>query len=152
MPPCPDAGAQAEGVVLDVRHRLRAAGHDEPSGAGGDLRGGVQDSLQARAAAAVDLQAGHPRAQTGVESGHATDRRRLAVGVAVAEDHVVDVALAEPGPADEFGKRHDRQFGGRKLGERAAHAPHRGAQRLADDDVRACTHVVDRKPTRWPVW
>ena len=127
--------------MLDVRHRLRAAGHDEASGAGGDLRGAVQDSLQARAAAAVDLQARHARAQAGVERGYPTDRRRLAVGVAVAEDHVVDVALAQPGPADEFGKRHGRQFGGRKLGQRAAHAPHRGAQRFADDDVGACTHV-----------
>ena len=140
-----DAGAQAEGVVLDVRHRLRAAGYDEASGSGGDLRRGVQHRLQARAAAAVDLQARHPRAQTGVECGHAADRRCFAVGVAVAEDHVVDVALSEPGPADEFLQRHGCQLGGRERGERAAHAAHRGAQQLADNDSRACGHVVHGK-------
>ena len=71
----PHTGAQAQGVVLDVRHRLGAAGDDHTSRAGGHLPGGIEHRLQARAAPAVDLQAGHPGAQTRVECGHPADRR-----------------------------------------------------------------------------
>ena len=96
-----DTGAQPEGVVLDVGHRFRTAGDHDAGRAGGDLPRGVQHRLQARAAAAVDLQTGHPGAEAGVQRRDPTDGGRFAVGVAVAEDDVVDVALPQAGAGDE---------------------------------------------------
>ena len=58
-----DAGTQALRVVLDVRHRLGATGHHDARRAGCDLAGGVQDRLEAAAAAPVDLQARHAGAE-----------------------------------------------------------------------------------------
>ncbi len=71
----PHAGPQPEAVVLDVGHRLRAAGDDDLGRAGGDLAGGVQHGLQAGAAATVDLEPGDAGAEAGVEGGDPSDRR-----------------------------------------------------------------------------
>src|SRR4029453_4822698 len=95
-----DAGPEPYCVVPDVRHRLRPAGHDEARCAGRHLPRGIEHGLKARPTPSVDLQAGHAGAETGVERGDPADRGVLAAGVAVAEKDVIDVALAEPRPAD----------------------------------------------------
>ena len=87
------AGAKAERVVLDVRHRLGPAGDDDAGRTGGDLTRGVQHRLQAGTAAAVDLKSGDAGAQPRIEGRDPADRGRFAAGVAVAEDHVVHVAF-----------------------------------------------------------
>ena len=130
-----DAGAQPERVVLDLRHRLGPAGDDHPRGAGRDLAGGVQHGLQAGAAAPVELEPGDAGAEAGVEGGDPADRRGLAVGVALAEHDVVDVALAEPGPADQLGQGQGGEVHGAQRGQGPAEAPHGRADRFADHDV-----------------
>ena len=137
-----DPGAQAEGVVLDVGHRLGAAGDDQGAAAAGDLRGGVEHRLQAGAAAAVELEAGHAGAETRVEGGDAADGRVLAAGVAVAEDHVVDVALLQARPTHELGQGGRRQVDGGQGGERAPEATHRGAYGFTDDDVGHGSNLI----------
>ena len=121
------SGAQAERVMLDVRHRLGTAGHDHAGGARGNLSRGVEHGLQARTAAAVDLQPRYAGAQAGVECGDPPDGRCFAAGVAVAEDDVVDVALTETGPVNERPQGEGRQLGGRQRREGAAHPADRSA-------------------------
>lgn len=58
------------------------------------LHRGVQDCLQAGAAAAVNLKPGDADAEPGAEGDHPTERRKFTGGAAVAEDDVV----ASPSP------------------------------------------------------
>ena len=81
----------------------------------------------------------------GVESDDASDRRGLAVGVAVAEDHVVDVVLAQAGAPDQLGQDRGGQVDGRERGQHAAHPAHRGAERFTDDDVHAFDRTNGRR-------
>ena len=106
--------------MLDVGHRLRSPATTTRAAPVATCARGVQHGLQAGPAAPVDLEARHPGAEAGVERGDPADRRRLAVGVALAEDDVVDIALAEAGAADELGQ--DARWPGRRrsAGERAA--------------------------------
>ena len=81
----PRAPARGRRVVLDVAHRLDAAGDDDIGRAGLHRHGRRDDRLQAAAATAVDLQTGHltgsPRAErptarcTAPRSWHRTARR-----------------------------------------------------------------------------
>jgi len=90
-------------VELGLAHAVDAARQHQLGGAGAHLHTPVQNRLQPRAAAPVDLQAGHLHGQPGVERGHAADRRRLAACVALPHDHVVDVLAVQPRAADELG-------------------------------------------------
>ena len=82
------AGARAPAhvgrVVLDVAHALDAAGEHDVGGAGLHHHRRVDDGLQAAAAAAVELHAGHVDRQAGLQRDPAADAGRLAVGVATA--------------------------------------------------------------------
>ncbi len=140
-----DPAAQPERVVLDVGHRLRAAGHDEVRGAGGDRARGVQDRLKARPAAAVDLETGDAGAEAGVEGRDAADRGVLAARVAVTEDDVVDVALLEAGALDQLAQDRRGEVGRGQRRQGAEEPADRGAEGLADDDVvGGAAHALDR--------
>jgi hypothetical protein len=119
------ASGPTDGAARD-HHRGRARG---------DLPGRVQDSLEAGAATPVQLEAGYADAEAGVQCRNSADRGGLAVGVALAEDHVVDVTLAEPGPSDQLGKREGRQADRAQRGQGPSEAPHGRADRFTDDDI-----------------
>ena len=134
-PALPHTGPQTERVVLDVRHRIGAAGDDEVTTARGDGRGRGQDRLQARPAATIELHAGNGLAQTGVECRDPPDGRRFTARVALAEHHVIDVVAGQPGACDQFAEQTRCQVGGGHRGQRATHAPHGRTKWRADDDV-----------------
>ena len=130
-----DPGAEAQGVVLDLGHRLGSAGHHDVRRSGGDLAGGVQHGLEPRPAATVELQPGHAGAQPCVEGRDPADRRVLAVGIAVAEHDVVDVPLLQGGTTDQLGQQAGRQVDRAEGGECAALSSDGSADGLADHDV-----------------
>ncbi len=105
--------------MLGLAHRLGPARDDKPCGARGDLHRRVEHRLQPRAAPAVDLHTWDVHAKAGVQRRDPADRRGLAVRVALAEHHVVHVALAQ---ADARAQR--AEHGGGEVGRRqpAEHA------------------------------
>ena len=76
--------------MLDVAHRLDAAGQHDVRRAGLHHHGRRDHCLQAAAAAAVDLQTGHADRKPGVQRGPSADARRLGVGVGLGEHDVFD--------------------------------------------------------------
>jgi hypothetical protein len=127
--------AQPDRIQLGLAHRLRAAGENDVGDSGLHLHGGVEDGLQSRAAAAVDLKAGDVDRHPGVEGGDAPERGCLAVGVPLAEDDVVD------GLGRQLGARHHlldhgrRQLGDGHVTEDAAEPAHRGPEGFADERI-----------------
>ena len=69
--------------------------------AGLHLHRGVEHGLQARAAAAVELQPGDGDRQPGVERGDPADRRGVHRRVAVAEHDVVDRVAGQAGALEQ---------------------------------------------------
>jgi len=122
-------------VVLDAAHGLGPAGDDQFRDARADLHGGVQHCLQAGAAPAGDLGSGNADAQPGIERDDASQRREFAGRVAVAQDDVVDVTVAEAGAAGDLADDDGREVGRRQPGQAAQVAPDRGTERFTDDDV-----------------
>ncbi|GFG85591.1 hypothetical protein MALGJ_22670 [Mycolicibacter algericus] len=131
-------------VMLDVGHRFRTAGYDQPGGAGGDLPGGIQHSLQPRSAATVDLGSRHASAQPRVQCGDPPDGRRFTIGVAVAENDVVDVTVPQSGPCDQLPQHCRHQGGDRHQCHNTTHASNQSTQWLADDDVAGNSHGFNR--------
>ena len=74
-----------------------------------DLHAAEHDRLKARAAAPVELKPRHLDRETRVERGHPTDRRRLAIRIALAEEHVIDTVRIDrnlvKGGREVFGLR-----------------------------------------------
>lgn len=83
--------------MLGLRHRLRTACHDEGGGSGPHLHRRLEHRLQPGPAASVHLEARNPGAQASVQGRDPAQSRSLTIGVALAQDHVVDVALTETG-------------------------------------------------------
>src|SRR5699024_1416885 len=71
--------------------------------------------------------------------GDAADGGPLATGGALAEDYVVDVGPAQPGPFDECGEEVGGEGARVEVAEHAAEAADGGGEGVADDDV---THGV----------
>ncbi len=134
------AGAQSECVVLDVRHRFRTTGDHQVCSSGRDLRRAVEYRLQSRAAAAVDLHTRYPDPEPCVERSDPAQRRRLAIGVPLPEDHVVDVTLTQTCPRRQFAQQAGREVGNRQRREDTSHSSDRGAQRRADHDICGGVH------------
>jgi hypothetical protein len=80
----------------------------------GGLQAGLDDGLQSRPAAPVDLHTGHGHRQAGVEGHDPPDRRRLTVGVAVSEDDIVDRLRGHPGAIEQSRQRGDAEVDGRQ--------------------------------------
>ncbi len=134
-PARPRAPAQPCRVELHLAHALRAAGQHKVGGAGLHLHARLDHRLETRAAAAVDLDPGHLDWEPRVERRDAPERRRIAVGVALAEQHVVDLLDGKLRPLDDRRDHGGGQPCRRDVAEHAAEAPHRGAQGLADDRI-----------------
>ncbi|AHD23813.1 hypothetical protein Y013_15525 [Rhodococcus pyridinivorans SB3094] len=128
------APADVGGVERRVAHRLGATGDDEIVVAVTDLEGGLDDGLQARTAAAVDVHAGHRDRQTGVEGDDATDGRGFAVAVAVAEDDVLNLFGRNTGALEQTLQCRDTEIDCGEGLEHSAVAADRGTDRLADDN------------------
>ena len=131
------AGAPAHGrrVVLGLAHGLHASGEHDLAGPGLDLHGGVDDALQSRPAAPVELVAGHRDGQPGVQGGHPPDPRRLSVGVALTEEDVVDLLGGHTGARQHLDDDGRRQLGGGHVTEHPAVSSDGRPHRLADDGV-----------------
>ena len=133
------AVAQRGRVVLDLAHALRTAGDHEVRHAALHLHRAVHHRLQPRAAPTVQLEAGRLDRQPGVERRDAADGRRLAVRVALTEQHVVDVVGAEPRALHECLDDRRGQCRRRQAAEHPSGAPDGRPDRLADD---SCPHHV----------
>src|SRR4051812_48399118 len=123
--------AQSEGVVLGLAHALGPTGDDHVADARLYAHRGIDHRLQAGAAAPVELGTRDGDWQARVQRRDAADRRSLAVRIALSEDHIIDVGNS--GAAHELGHDGRREIGGRNVLQRAAVAPDRRPQGLADD-------------------
>ena len=135
------APAHVGGVERDVAHALRAAGDDEIVVTGGDLQTCLDDRLQARSAATVYLHAGHRHRQTRIECDHASDRRRLAVGIAVPEDDILHRFGRNAGALEQPVERGDPEVDGGQRLEHSAVAADRRPNRFADHGFAGCSQV-----------
>ena len=97
----PLAPAHVGGVVLDVAHALDAAGEDHVGGAGLHHHGRVEHRLQPAAAAAVELVAGNFDRQVRLQHRIAPDAGRLAVGVGLGDDDIVELHGVQAGALDQ---------------------------------------------------
>src|SRR5262249_29874993 len=79
-----------------------------------------------------DLHAGHRDRQPRVKRDHPADGGRLAVRVAVPQDHVVHRGRVEPGPAEQPAQRDLTQLGRGERFQRAAVPADRGPDRFTD--------------------
>ncbi len=86
--------------------------------------------------------------QAGVKRGHASDRRRVTVGIALPEQDVVDLLRRQSGSLDQRGDHGRRELGRRDVAEHAAEAPHRRPQGLADHGVAHQAVTVSSQLTR----
>ena len=111
----------------------------------GNLQAGLDDGLQSRSAAAVDLHAGNRHRQAGVQRHHTTDCGCLAVGVAMSEDHVAHHLGRDSGPVEQPLQRGDREVDGGQRFEHAAIAPDRRPQGFADNNFahQSLTHFAE---------
>ncbi len=71
-------------------------------------------------ASAVDLEAGHLDGQPGVKRRHSAQRRRLAVGIALSQQHIVDRVVRQSGALQQRGQDGRGQLGGGHIAEHAA--------------------------------
>src|SRR5699024_9753935 len=108
--------------------------------------GRVDDRLQTRTAAPVDLLAGHGHGQSRVECGDSADARGLRGGVALTHDDVDDEFGVEPGPAHQLSDDGGGEFVGGDGPELSAEGSDRGPQRLASDDVLVHGSSTPRPP------
>ena len=140
--PCA-APSHVHGVEGDIAHALGATGDDQMVVTAGHLQTGLNHRLQTRPASAVDLHTGNGDGQAGVECHDPSDRRRFAVGVAVAEDDVLHRLGCESGPLEQPLQRGDAEVDGGLRFEHSAVAPDRSPNRLADQSLsHACPFVA----------
>ena len=109
-----EAGAPAGLVAVELRaaHALDAAGDDNVRVICLHQHAGVQDGLQARGAAAVQLVAGHLDGQSGLEPRQAANGGVLTAGIAVAEDDVVDLGRVDARAVEGLLDNRAGQIGG----------------------------------------
>ena len=119
-------------VVLDVAHALDAAGHHDVGHTGLHHHRGRGHRLHTTAAATIDLQARHLDRQAGGHRHPAARARRLAVGIAVREDHVVDEGGIDLRALHEFARDNGAQLADRHGAQGAPVSADRGAQGTDD--------------------
>ena len=93
-----DSPARLRRIDRRLAHRLDAARDREVTRSGLHLHHRVEDRLQAGAATSVDLGAPDRHREPGIERGYPGDGRRLGRGIALPEDHVLDVGAVEARP------------------------------------------------------
>src|SRR3546814_16268841 len=81
--------------MLDVRHAFGAARDDDIGRARLHHHRRLDDRLEARAAAPIELEPRHRLRQSRGKPGPAADARRLAARLALAEDDIVDAPGAD---------------------------------------------------------
>ena len=122
------APAQIGGVVLDVGHALDTAGNHHIGGTALHHHAGGHHGLQAAAATAVELHAGHLYRQTGLQSSPAAHARGFAAGVRLGKHHVVDAARVDTAALDHGAYRGGGQLFHRHRAQAAAVGANRGSQ------------------------
>ncbi len=135
QPACLDAPAHTAHVELGLAHALRAACEHELRDARLHLHTTEHDRLKPRTTATVELHSRRLDRQTGVERGDATECGRLAVGVALAEDHVLDSLGGKRRPRDQRADHARGEILDRHVAKDATKATHGRSQRFTDDSV-----------------
>src|SRR5690606_7641319 len=113
-----------------VAHRFGTARDHHVGAASRDLHDRVDHSLQARAAAPIDLQSWRRDWQTGVECDHSTDRWRFHRRVALREDHILDRVTGNAGARQKAGDRRGAEFSCAHVAKYSAKATYRRTHRL----------------------
>ena len=110
-----------------VAHALDAAGDHHVGGPGLDHHCRVDHRLQPAAATAVELIARDGDRQAGGQGAPPGDARRLAVAIALGEDHIIDLFRIDLGALDQGGEDGraqvaggDRRKGPKELAHRRA--------------------------------
>src|ERR1700694_3932528 len=134
--PDPTTGAtpaHVGGIEGDIAHAFGAAGDNQIVVAVADLQTGRDDRLQTRSASPVDLHTGNRPRQSGIQRHHTSDRRRLAAGIAVPEDDVLDCLRCYSGSVEQALEGTDSEIDGAQRLEHAPVAADRRPNRFADD-------------------
>ena len=134
--------ADVGGVMLDVRHGLAATRNDHVAHPGLHHHRGVDDRLQARSAAAVQLIAGDFLRQAGQQPRPVADARRLTVAVALAEHDIIDPRRIDLGAFHQRLQDHRAQLASGERGQRAAELADRGADRGDDGSAAQLGHQL----------
>jgi hypothetical protein len=108
------------------------------------LHRALDHRLEPGSAAAIDLQSGNVDGHSGIERGNASQRRRLAVGIALPEQHIVHLIGGETGPLQDRLDDGRRQLGDRNVAEHAAESSDRGSQGLTDQSIAHSPQVIRR--------
>src|SRR3546814_11940403 len=126
--------------MLDVRHAFGAARDDDIGRVRLHHHRRLDDRLEARAAAPIELEPRHRLRQSRGKPGPAADARRLAARIALAEDDIVDALGVEAALLD---KRADHCCAAIARGERRERATQvtAGGPRGRDDSYAAHTHT-----------
>ncbi|MNZ34393.1 hypothetical protein D3C78_517660 [compost metagenome] len=150
----------AEGLAMDLTvathghsaHVLRPAGDHDVGGAGGDGAGGKMHCHLARAAFAVDGQAGNGHRPAGAEQCGAGDVGRLLADLGdTAEDHVIDLRGRQIDALQQLADHQRTQMVGTHTGQAATEAADRRTHRINDHDVFHSALALSPEPgTRLP--
>jgi hypothetical protein len=91
--------------------------------------------LEPRAAPAIQLQARNFVAEAGIQGSYATDGRGLAVGVTLAEEHIIHIGCGEPSAADELLHHRSGQISSRYITQGPAVSADWSSQWFANNRV-----------------
>jgi hypothetical protein len=119
--------------VLCLTHGLGSASYYQVCDACLNPHCSVNHGLEPRAAPAIQLQARNLVAEAGIQGSYATDGRGLAVGVTLAEKHIIHIGCGEPSPADELLHHRSGQISCRHIPQGSAITANWGSQWFADN-------------------
>ena len=117
----PAAPAGFVDIILGVAHAFHAAGNHRVGVFGLHQHSGVEDGLQTRGTAAVELIAGDFDGQVGFEAGQAANGRIFAAGIAETQDDIVNLGRIDAAAGHRFLDDDGAQIGG-------GHAPQSAAK------------------------
>jgi hypothetical protein len=91
--------------------------------------------LKPRAAPAIQLQARNFVTEAGIQGRNATDGRGLAIGVTLAEKHIIYIGCGEPSAADKFLHHCSCEISSRHITQGSAVTSNRGSQWFTNNRV-----------------
>ena len=116
-------------IILGIAHAFHAAGKHRIGVFGLHQHGGVQDGLQARGTAPVELVAGNFDRQVGFQAGQAANGRVLAAGIAEAQDDIIYFGRIDAAAGYAFLDDDRTQIGGGHAPQPTAKGPHGSSDR-----------------------
>ena len=123
------AFADVGAIMLDIRHRFRAARDHHIGHARLDHHRRIDHRLQARAAAPIEHIAGHLERETSGQPRPVANRRRFAIAIALGKNDIIDPRGIDLGALHQCLEHNRAQIGGGERGKRAAEFADGGADR-----------------------